>query len=173
MLANFWLTSADHHLLNTYNIEHLGLFQYVIAFPAAIRRQLGLLVWNRVKYIDIKIYNQNCLSPSPGTKHILINLSTFDTSIRVIYICWYITHRFKTPVTVQKIKVEHSCSYLAVFTSDIKWCFCTILIETPLISNCTMKLQIQSKSQLPSFRVISRQEWTTLRDKPETFATTK
>ena len=34
-----------------------------------------------------------------------------------------ITHRFKTPVTVQKIKVEHSCSHLVVFSSDIGMSF--------------------------------------------------
>ena len=102
-----------------HNMQHLGLFKYVIAFPAATGSQLGSLVWNRIKDIYNKIYNQNCHPPSCGTDHILIRLSTLGTSIRIIYNCWDITHSFKMPVFLQKIKVDHSWSHLAVFSLDI------------------------------------------------------
>ena len=52
--------------------------------------------------------------------HINISLYTLDTSIHFSYICEDISHLFKTLVTVQKIKIKHSCSYLAVFCFDIK-----------------------------------------------------
>ena len=103
----------------------------MIAFPAAIGSQLGLFVWNRIKDIDNKICNQNCYRSSCSPNNIIISLSTLGSSIYIIYmyICWD-THSFKTPVLVQKIKVDHSCSYLAVFSLDIRWWFYSIDLYT-------------------------------------------
>ena len=69
-----------------------------------------------------KLPPNNIIIPNPN--NIIISLSTLGTSIYIIYIyiCWDI-HSFKMPVLVQKIKVDHSCSDLAVFSLDIGWWF--------------------------------------------------
>ena len=62
--------------------------------PCWHRKELGLVVLNRIK--DIYMYNlqnfeiciQNGLPSSRGPNHIHISLSTLDTSIDLIYICW-------------------------------------------------------------------------------------
>ena len=61
---------------------------FVMAFPAAIGRELGLVVCSKIKDMDnlqiFKICIQNCLPPSRGRNHTHISLSTLDTSIHFI-----------------------------------------------------------------------------------------
>ena len=117
------------------NMKNWWLFYYAMAFPAAIGRELGLVVWSRIKDMfnlqKSKICIHNCLPSSCGPSHIHISLSNLDIPIQVIYICWdlHVSHS-----AVQKIKIKHSCYYLAVFSFDMEWWFfdTNLFIKTTL-----------------------------------------
>ena len=74
------------------NMKNWWLFYYVMAFPADIGRELGLVVGSRIKDMynlqNFKICIQKCLPSSRGPNHIHISLFKLDTPIQVIYICW-------------------------------------------------------------------------------------
>ena len=73
-VTNFYFTSADHHLLNTYNMKHLYIISICDGLPCCHLKGAGFgsLKQDKIYYGNLQTFKigiQNFLPPSRDPKH--------------------------------------------------------------------------------------------------------